>query len=129
MMMPLRDAIRPIIAMTMNTMLHGTAFAEEVVDYVCDRSVVLKKLFLGQEREGGHEHEHAADEQREDADNKSLRDVLGRILAFVCAHAACLKCEVEPYCIGDSDEDALYAAEVTILPSRLKSAWGRPMHA
>ena len=64
MMMPLRDAIRPIIAMTMNTMLIVLAFAEEVVDYVCDRRRFLEALWAGR-REGGHEHEHAADEQRE----------------------------------------------------------------
>lgn len=104
---------------------HRAAFAEEMVDYVCDRSVVLKKLFLGQEREGGHEHEHAADEQREDADDKSLGDVLGRILAFLCAHAACLKCEVEPYCIGDSNEDSLYAAEVAHLAEQAEVCVGQ----
>jgi hypothetical protein len=104
---------------------HRAAFAEEVIDDVCDRCIVLKKLLLGQEREGGHEHEHTADEQGEDTDDEALGDILGGVLALLRAHAACLKREVEPYRIGDRNEDALYAAEIAHLSEQAEICVGQ----
>lgn len=51
-----------------------------MIDDVCNGGVVLEELFLGQEREGGDEHEHAADEQGEDTDDEALGNVLGGFL-------------------------------------------------
>ena len=96
-----------------------------MVDDICNGSVVLKDLLLGESCCGGDEHEHAADEQSEDTDDKALGNVLGGVLAFLCAHAACLKCKEEPYCVGDSDEDALYAAEVAHLAEETEVCAGK----
>ena len=96
-----------------------------MVDDVCNGSVVLEDLLLGKCAGGGEEHQQAADEQGEDADDEALGNILGGILAFLGAHAACLKGKVEPYCVGDCVEDALYAAELAHLAEEGEVAAGK----